>query len=135
MGKKFSDEQIERIRKLYEDGNTQVTIAKEMNISQSTISRVISGEHISTTPASELRQLLQNSSIFKVSTFFIAKSCLKVNRERLKKALFSNYGDTTSQYGIVRIEEISNPSGLLIYTLDHNFEYKIQELLSKEIEE
>ena len=37
MGKKTSDEQIERIRKLYEEGNAQVTIAKEMNISQSTI--------------------------------------------------------------------------------------------------
>ena len=113
---------------------TQAQLAKEFFMSQSDISRILkgfeidweTGDLIPKAESTNLLKLLQKTSITRPSTFFL--SVTRLRSKKLKEALLQHFPSTESQPGIIHIIEIKSPSGLLIFSDDHNLEYNLTDM-------
>ena len=119
--------------------HNQTELGKIMNIDQSAISNLLkhykidwsdrytiklkTENHESSTKADELpiEELTKNITIIKPSTFFISVGLSK--RNQLEKFLLKHFRSSKDKLGILHIINIKNPSGLLVFSDDHNLEY------------
>ena len=100
-------------------------------MSQSDISRMLKGFEIDwetgnlipKTESTDLVKLMQKTAITRTSTFFL--SVTRIRRTKLKEVLLQHFPSTESQAGIIHIIETKSPSGLLIFSDDHNLEYSL----------
>lgn len=109
-------------------------LGEKIHISQSTVSRTLSGYKIdwvdewkikAVIPISDLAELTKGIQITRTSSFFIAVSQNK--RKKLKQSLLKYFPSTREQYGIIHIIDIPQPSGLLIITDDLHLENKLKD--------
>lgn len=116
----------------YKEKFTQKELEAILYISQPTISRTLRGYEIDwkdewkikkKTSASELVELTKGIVITKTSTFFIAVPPRK--RKKLKESLLMYFPSSRTQPGIIHIKDIAQPSGLLVFSDDHNLEYSL----------
>ncbi len=122
---------------------TQMELAEKLHMTQPDISRTLrgheidwnTGEIIPKASRIDLIQLSKNTTITRPSIFFI--SVPRNKRKRLKAALLLYFPSTETQYGIIHIIENTQPSGLLIFSDDHNLEHNLasnsylQEIMDK----
>ena len=107
---------------------TQTELAEKLHRTQSDISRILkgyeidwcTGKIIEKTAKIDLAALTKGITIVKPSTFFINVS--RVRRKKLKDALLKYFPSDETHYGIIHIIETENPSGLLIFSNDHNLQ-------------
>lgn len=112
---------------------TQDELAKKLHRTQSDISRILKGYEIDWCTGKiiekkakiDLVALTKDITIVKPSTFFINVS--RVRRKKLKDALLKFFPSDETHYGIIHIIETENPSGLLIFSDDHNLENKLSD--------
>lgn len=125
-----TDEEIKNLKKR---NYTYGQLGEKCHMSQSKVSRTLSGYKIdwndewkikAVIPISDLAELTKGIQITRTSSFFIAVSQNK--RKRLKQSLQKYLPSTREQYGIIHIIEISQPSGLLIITDDLNLENNLK---------
>ena len=118
--KHITTEVRDRIIQLLREGSeTQGTIANMFGVDQASVSRIKKKYRIGKKAEYSLEECLKHSTVSVPSTFFIQVP--EIYRKALADNLLNIYGDTAERYGIIYIEETVKPSGLLIYTLDHNF--------------
>lgn len=118
--KPLTEDQKQQIREMVEQGETQETIAKALNVSQSTVSRYRRKQSLCKKDNFTLKDLLSDREvrITQASVFFIKAKSISLNN--LQNQLMSEFCETDERYGIVHIEQTHNPSGLLIFSNDHN---------------
>ena len=123
----LTKEQQQKIKNLIEEGKlSQDSIAKEAGCSQTTVSRYKRKMGLSRKSKHSLSECMKNVIITQPSTFFIY---VEPNyRDSLAENLIQEYPDTADTYGIIHIKKTSSPSGLLIFSNNHNL---MQELLAK----
>lgn len=139
--------------KLYEEdtksGNnkpkhTQTKLGKMINIDQSAVSRLLNGyqidwsdkykiklvnknnnnnENNETITEIPIEEITKNIIIIKPSTFFISVGPSR--KKHLEKLLLKYFRSSKDKLGIIHIINIKNPSGLLIFSDDHNLEHHI----------
>ena len=138
--------------KLYEEdtksGNnkpkrTQTELGKMINVDQTTVSRLLTGYEIDWSDGYKIKlikekinnenieiptefpidELFKNIAITKPSTFFISVGPSKKNH--LEKLLSKHFRSSKNKLGIIHIINIKNPSGLLIFSDDHNLEHHL----------
>lgn len=122
---KKSIEYTEKITEMLKEGYTQDNIANELGMSQSQISRDIKKYKLNPKNTIPLSELLHGLEITSPSVLYISVPVGK--RNVLVNKLMDEYGETEERYGIVAIQEIKEPSGLIIFSNNHNL---LQELLS-----
>lgn len=124
---KIPKETQEQIRKRLAEGISQENIGRELKINQSSLCRYIKEYHLHPYDELSLSELMQGLTISTPSVFFIEVPIPK--RVPLKKKLLSEYGETKNGYGIVCIQEITNPtSGLLVFSNNHNLKYELDSI-------
>ena len=124
---RITKEQKEQIIKLLKESNeTQESIASITGTNQSTVSRIKRKYRIGKWTKFSLEECLEKAKITTPSVFFMQVP--ELYRQALEDNLLNQFRDTDTQYGILHIEQTINPSGLLIYTLDHNFLHIVNEL-------
>lgn len=118
----------------------QTDLGRIMNVDQSAISTLLkhytidwsdrytiklkSESNNENSPKSDelpIEELTKNITIIKPSTFFISVGLGK--RNQLEKFLLKHFRSSKDKLGILHIINIKNPSGLLIFSDDHNLEY------------
>lgn len=119
---------------------TYTELGKKINVDQSTVTRLLSHYKIDwpdrytiklkpennnedSEKPNELtaEELTKNMVIMKPSTFFISVGLGK--RNQLEKFLLKHFRSSKDKLGIIHIINIKNPSGLLVFSDDHNLEY------------
>ena len=122
--KHLTDEQKKIITELILEGNkSQDEIASIAKTNQSQVSRYKRKMGLSKKSKYTLKETLGKAEIYKPDVFFF-----KVEpkyRLSLAENLLRHFGDTPEDYGIIHIQHTVAPSGLLVYTLDRNLEYRI----------
>lgn len=137
--------------KLYEEdtksGNnkpkrTQTELGKMINEHQTTISRLLAGYKIDWSDKYKIKlvnknnnesndtiteipidEITKNITITKPSTFFISVGPSR--KKHLENLLLKYFRSSKDKLGIIHIINIKNPSGLLIFSDDHNLEHHI----------
>ena len=123
----LTEEQKKEIKKLIEEGElSQDNIAQQVGCSQATISRFKRKMGLSRKSKHSLSECMKNVIITQPSTFFIYVE--PKYRDSLAENLIQEYPDTADSYGIIHIKKTSSPSGLLIFSNNHNL---MQELLAQ----
>lgn len=122
---------------------TYTELGKKINVDQSDVSRILAGykidwsdeykikekpenenesnENNKKTDELTVEELTKNMVIMKPSTFFISVGLGK--RNQLEKFLLKHFRSSKDKLGIIHIINIKNPSGLLVFSDDHNLEY------------
>lgn len=119
--------------------HNQTDLGKIMNVDQSAISNLLkhykidwsdrytiklkseNNESSKKTDELPIEELTKNITIIKPSTFFISVGLGK--RNQLENFLRKHFRSSKDKLGILHIINIKNPSGLLIFSDDHNLEY------------
>lgn len=131
-----------RLQDFYEEGDgkelkgkplTQTYLAEKLYMNQSEISRTLRGYEIDwntgritkKAPTNNLIELTKDVTIVKPSTFFLTVS--RTKRNKLKNALMLYFPSTKTKYGIIHIIEITSPSGLLVFSDDHNLDHLLSD--------
>jgi len=121
---------------------TQSELGAKINVDQTTISRLLTGYKIDWFDEYKIKlktsndnnnkpdelsidELFKNITITKPSTFFISVGQSK--KKYLENFLLKHFRSSKDKIGIIHITNIKNPSGLLIFSDDHNLEYTLQD--------
>lgn len=121
--------------------HSQTELGEKINVDQATISRLLkhyiidwsdrytiklkpeNNENNTKTDELPIEELTKNITITKPSTFFISVGLGK--RNQLENFLQKHFRSSKDKPGILHIINIKNPSGLLIFSDDHNLEYTL----------
>lgn len=122
--------------------HNQTELGKIMNIDQSAISNLLkhykidwsdrytiklkpenSNEDSEKPNELTVEELTKNMAIMRPSTFFISVGLSK--RNQLENFLLKHFRSSKDKLGIIHIINIKNPSGLLVFSDDHNLEHNL----------
>ena len=110
---------------------SQVELSDYLHMTQPGLSRMLKGFEIDwesgkitkKVSPNDLITLTKGVTIVKPSVFFLTVP--RSRRKALKDALLKIFPSKKDAYGIINIIENTAPSGLLIFSDDHNLEYKL----------
>lgn len=125
----LTKEEQEKLKKLIEDGElSQDNIADQIGCSQATVSRYKRKMGLSRKSKHSLSECMKSAIITQPSTFFIYVK--PKYRDSLAENLIQLYPDTVDSYGIIHIKKTSSPSGLLIFSNNHNLMHELLSIIS-----
>lgn len=125
----LTEEQKREIKKLIEEGEfSQDGIADLIGCSQATVSRYKRKMGLGKKSKHSLSECMKSAIITQPSTFFIYVK--PKYRDSLAENLIQLYPDTVDSYGIIHIKKTSSPSGLLIFSNNHNLMHELLSIIS-----